>query len=99
MARRAPKAAHHKGSYQRRAKRVTDEAYANPFTVCTCGRTLEEHPPTRDRGNPPKWSAGHVVKGEIDGALVPQVLGCNVAEENEHRNAQRRGGGHVSLDW
>ena len=71
------KGAHHRGGYQRQAKRVTDWANTNPDTRCRrCGLTLAEHPPTKT-GNPPKWSAGHVIDGQVGGALKPEVLGCN----------------------
>jgi hypothetical protein len=81
------KGPHHRGSYHRRSLALVRMAYANPDTRCwRCGRTLTEHPPTLT-GNPPRWSAGHVVKGQVDGELRPEVLSCNVRAENEQRKA------------
>ena len=88
--RRAPRAAHHRGTFGRRALALVAAANADPTTRCwRCGKTLTAHGPTRT-GRPPKWSAGHVNKGEVNGQLLPEVLSCNVAAENEHRIALRR---------
>jgi hypothetical protein len=83
------KAPHHRGSYHRRSLALVAAAYRDPTTRCwRCGRTLAEHPNTTT-GNPPKWSAGHVIKGQVDGQLLPEVLSCNVRAENAHRKAMR----------
>jgi hypothetical protein len=96
------KQAHHRGTYHRRSLALVAQAYANPDTRCAyCGKTLAQHPRTRT-GRLPRWSAGHVVKGQVDGALVPEVLSCNVRRENEHRNAVTRGNAsrkHTRRRW
>lgn len=72
-----PKAPHHKGTYHRRSRALVAAANADPTTRCwRCGRTLTEHPPTKS-GNPPKWSAGHLIDGQAEGPLAPEVLSCN----------------------
>ena len=71
------KAPHHKGSYDRRSRAVVAAAKADPTTVCwRCGKTLAQHPDTK-AGNPPKWSAGHVIDSHPDSPLLPEVLSCN----------------------
>ena len=63
---------HHSGSYQRRADRVRQLAYANPATKCwRCSRTLAEHGTS--------WQAGHVIDGQVDGELRPECLPCNAS--------------------
>jgi hypothetical protein len=71
------KAPHHRGTYHQRSRALVAAAYANLDTRCgRCGRRLHEHPPTRT-GNPPRWSAGHINDGQINGPLRPEVLSCN----------------------
>lgn len=61
-------------------------------STCTCGKAcgkrLHEHPPTT-RGNPAKWSAGHVRPNDANAPLRPEVLSCNIVERNERINAAR----------
>lgn len=74
-----PKAPHHRGTFQRRAFAVRRAAYADSSTRCwRCGRTLDEHPPTKT-GKPPRWSAGHLNDGQVNGPLAPEVISCNMA--------------------
>jgi hypothetical protein len=79
--------AHYAGDYARRAAVVRRRAALNPATQCEavhpvtgkrCGRTLAEHPPTRN-GQPPKWQAGHVRAGDPTSPLRPEVDGCNTS--------------------
>jgi hypothetical protein len=71
------KPAHRTGGYHVAARRVRDAANANPATRCwRCGRTLAQHPNHRN-GKPPKWTAGHVVDGEVAGRLLPEASTCN----------------------
>lgn len=71
------KGPHHRGDYHVRSAQVRAAAYANPATPCwRCGRTLEQHPPTKT-GNPPRWSAGHLRDGDPQSPLLPEVLSCN----------------------
>ncbi len=88
---------HHSTHHKRAAKLVTDAAYADPSTRCqatlangaTCGRTLAEHPPTRT-GKAPSWDAGHVIAGDPNSPLRPEVASCNRAEGARMTNHQRR---------
>jgi hypothetical protein len=71
------KAPHHKGRYHQASRALVAAAYANPDTRCwRCDKTLAQHPNTKT-GNPPRWSAGHVIDGQINGPLRPEVLSCN----------------------
>lgn len=68
---------HHHGSYQRRALAVRRAAYANPLTRCwRCGLTLAEHQPHRN-GKRARWTAGHVIDGQVGGPLAPEASTCN----------------------
>ena len=63
---------HHRGDYTVRARHVRAIANANPSTLCwRCGRTLHEHGPKA------RWTAGHVIDGEIGGELRPEASTCN----------------------
>lgn len=67
------KGLHHQGSYQRASERVRAAAYANPNTLCRrCGEPLQPSVKGKDR-----WTAGHVIDGQIGGALSPEHHGCN----------------------
>lgn len=84
-----PKAAHHRGSHQRRARAVTTAANNDPTTRCwRCQRTLTEHPPHRN-GKPARWTAGHLVDGQVDGLLLPEASTCNYSEGGRLGNARR----------
>lgn len=73
------KAAHYTGSYHVQARRIRTLAYANPDTRCgRCGRTLAKHPPTKT-GKAARWQAGHVIDGQVNGALRPEADVCNAA--------------------
>lgn len=79
------KAAHHRGSHQRRAKAVTDAAYMDPDTPCQrCGLTLDMHPPHAT------WDAGHVVDGQVGGDLAPEASTCNRSAGAALGNRRRR---------
>jgi len=91
-----PKAAHHRGTHQVRARQVTRAAYLNPDTVCgappdVCkgwgNRTLAEHPNT-STGKPPSWHAGHVIAGVVNGELRPWVNVCNTSDGAIMRNTR-----------
>lgn len=83
------KAAHHRGTYHVRSRAVVAAAYADPTTTCwRCGRTLGHHRRTVS-GNPPRWSAGHIIDGEVDGLLLPEVLSCNSAAGGRLRGRRR----------
>ena len=84
---------HHQGSYKGRARRVREAAYRDPTTRCwRCGLTLEEKQRTRPGDT---WQAGHLVDGEVDGALAAEHRSCNAAAGARARRSSRlRGGGY-----
>lgn len=91
-----PKAPHHRGAHQARARKLTAWAYANPDTPCgRCGKTLGQHPPG-DR-----WEAGHVIDGQVDGPLRPEARSCNRRAAAERTNALRlaKRTAHTSAAW
>lgn len=74
--------AHYAGTFQVRARRIRQEAAANPATRCwRCGRTQLEH------GR--KWQAGHTNDGEIGGLLLAECEGCNTSRGAAMGNAKR----------
>ena len=71
----ANKPYHNGRSYRRRARAVRMAAYLNPETKCRrCGLTLEQRRVTHPHDT---WDAGHVVDGEVGGALAPEHASCN----------------------
>jgi len=89
---------HYAGDYDARAALVRRRAEANPATECEavhpvtgkrCGRTLAEHPPTRN-GDPPSWQAGHVRAGDPRSRLRPEVDVCNQSHGAIIGNRRRR---------
>lgn len=93
---RGGKAPHHRGGYHVNARRVRQMANANPDTRCwRCGLTLAQHPPHKN-GTPAKWTAGHVVDGQVGGPLAPEASTCNYSAGATAGN-QRRGG--TDLTW
>lgn len=88
--------AHYAGTYRARARAIRQAANADPSTKCwRCGRTLAEHPATR-RGNPPRWSAGHIIDSDPASPLAPEVLTCNASAGATYGNAKRE---PHSEDW
>jgi hypothetical protein len=84
-----PKAAHHRGSYQVRARAVVQAARANPNTRCwRCGLTLAQHA-AHHNGRRPTWQAGHLIDGQINGALRPEASTCNTSAGATLGNRQR----------
>jgi hypothetical protein len=69
---------HHKDRrYVLASARIRAAANANPNTRCwRCGLTLAEHPNTKT-GKPPRWTAGHIVDGDLSAGLRPEVDVCN----------------------
>ena len=69
--------AHYGGTYRRRAAAITAAANANPATRCRrCNRTMAE---IHDEHPAAIWTAGHLVKGQVDGDLAPECSPCNYA--------------------
>jgi hypothetical protein len=84
------KLAHHRGSFDRRAKAVRAYAYAHPDTICQrCGYRLHEGPHHRRDGTE-RWEAGHVNDGEVGGLLAPETRSCNRRAAAQKTNARRR---------
>ena len=93
---RGGKGAHHSGGYHVHARRVREMAQANPDQRCwRCGRTLDEHKPHKN-GKPAKWTAGHVVDGQVGGPLAPEASTCNYTAGAIAGNQQRR---RTDLTW
>lgn len=89
------KGEHHRGSFDRRAKRVRDAANADADTRCwRDGLTLAEHEPHRD-GTPARWTAGHVIDSDPTSPLMPEASTCNFAAGGVS-GQRRRGSGY---DW
>ncbi len=91
------KAPHHRGNHDARARIIVARANANPATTCQSphckgwgNRTLAEHPNTRT-GRPPRWQAGHVIAGQIAGALQPEADVCNTSAGAVDGNRRRAG--------
>jgi hypothetical protein len=79
--------AHHAGSFPKRSALVRRMAYADPSTRCwRCGRTLPEHGPRA------RWTAGHVIDGQIDGELRPEASTCNYSAGARLRHERKRRG-------
>lgn len=75
--------AHHRGSYQVRARHVREQALANPATQCwRCGRTAAEH------GR--RWHAGHLRDGDPNSPLLPECEPCNTSAGARLGNQLRR---------
>lgn len=89
--------AHYQGNFNRIARAVCQAAYADPSTLCECGRTLSEHPNT-GTGKPPTWDADHIYPGVIGSPLRARVSSCNRAAGAVLGN-QRRRGLRTSRQW
>lgn len=82
------KAAHHRGTYQVRARKVVDLAKADPSTQCwRCGRTMTAVRRLKPRA---RWTAGHLTPGQVDGPLAPECSPCNFGHGARMGNARRR---------
>lgn len=88
------KAAHYRGTYHVRSRALVAAARNNPDTRCRrCGLTRTEailHGLTPRQAD---WTAGHIVDGEVDGALAPEHHHCNASAGATHGN-QRRNRNH-----
>ena len=86
--------AHYTGSYQVRAQRVRDAAYADPSTRCfSCNLTLAEKRRTVPDDT---WDAGHTVDGNSAFPLAAQHASCNrssgasLGHQRKRMNPSRR---------
>lgn len=88
---------HYRGTYQVQARLVRAHAYGNPGTRCwRCGHTMAEIQTKHPRA---KWTAGHLIDGQVNGFLAAECSPCNFAAGGRlrhEREAQRR---HKSTDW
>ena len=82
------KAAHHRGTHQRRAEKVVAAAKRNPLTRCwRCNRTMAEIRRTKPHA---RWHGGHLVDGQIDGPLKAECSPCNLGAGARLRNARAK---------
>lgn len=90
------KGPHHRGSFQVRSEKVRAAANRDPSTRCwRCGRTLWE---VRMEKPDAVWQAGHLVDGEVGGALAPECSPCNHRAGGALRAAQMRPA-RTPLSW
>ena len=83
---------HYAGSYKRRAAALRRMAYLDVTTTCRrCGLTLEARRATHPHET---WQAGHLVDGEVGGALVAEHASCNQAA-----GARARAKRYTGYDW
>jgi hypothetical protein len=95
-----PKAPHHRGDHQVRARRVTDQANRNTATrCCECGNTLDQCGPRGDgrngNGTPCTWDAGHPDGRWTGRELRAECSWCNRSRGATAGNLARRAG----YDW
>ncbi len=89
MARQKP---HYTNGYMAQARALRHAAHADPSTRCwRCGRTLAE---ARQDDPSDTWQAGHLVDGEVGGALAPEHRSCNARAGQRARERKRHG-----YDW
>jgi hypothetical protein len=70
------KAEHHRGTFHVRSRALVAAAYQNPHQTCwRCGHRLQDCRPHRN-GKPAKWTAGHLIDGQVDGPLAPECSPC-----------------------
>lgn len=92
------KAAHYRGTYDVRSRRLVKMARARdlaaargecePTRCWRCKLTLAEHPAHRN-GRRPKWTAGHVVDSDPRSPLAPEASVCNYRAGAELGNRLR----------
>lgn len=79
---------HHSGTYHVRARRIREQANANPFTRCwRCGKTMDEIRQLRPKA---KWQAGHLVAGQVNGPMLPECSWCNAKHGQALSTASRQ---------
>lgn len=93
------KAHHRSPAYARQSRLVRAAANADPATRCwRCGRTLPEHP-SHKTGAPPRWTAGHVNDGQLDGPLAAEASTCNYTAGARLGAARSHAGLEPSRTW
>lgn len=91
---------HHRGKHPAAAKALTSRADRDPTARCRrCGNVKSECGPNGDgrgaNGRPIRWTAGHIIAGQIDGALQLECSYCNYSD-GQARSRQRE---PKSDDW
>lgn len=82
-----PKPAHYRGTYHVASAKVRAAAWANPLTTCwRCRLTMQQIHLTHPRA---KWTAGHLVDGQVGGPLAPECSPCNYAAGGRLRHTRR----------
>lgn len=95
---RHTKALHHRGSYHVRSRRVVAQAWLNPDTRCwRCGLTHDEYAAVHG-ARAARWTAGHLIDGQIDGDLAPEHTRCNSSAGATAGN-RRRTRNRTSRNW
>lgn len=93
-----PKPAHYTGSYHVRARRVRDNANADPGTRCwRCGLTLTEARAKHRRNI--VWQAGHIIDAHPDSPLAPECSLCNIRAGIRRREQLRRARRRTAYTW
>lgn len=83
--------AHHAGTYATDARLVRAQAWADPATRCwRCHLTHAEYA-TLHGDRAARWTAGHVVDGQVGGELKPEHARCNYSAGTRLLNAIQRG--------
>lgn len=84
------KPAHYRGSYHVAARKVREQAYADPTTRCwRCKLMLHECKPHKN-GKPARWTAGHIIDSDPSSPLLPECSPCNKSAGARYGNALRR---------
>ena len=88
---------HHAGSFQVRSAALRRAAYGNPATRCwrcrlTMAEILVKHPKAR-------WTAGHLIDGQIGGQLAPECSPCNFSAGASMGNRLRKPRPNPSRQW
>lgn len=91
-------APHHRGSYRVEARAVRLAAALDPTTRCmSCDMTLAQIRKTKPQA---KWTAGHVVDGQVGGELRAECSPCNYGRGASYGNRRRDGRKlKTSRDW
>lgn len=87
---------HHRGTFPKASAWIRAQAYANPNTRCwRCFLTLPEA--KAKWGQQVKWTAGHLIAGQVDGELAAECSHCNFGDSARRLNASRTN--RTDLTW
>lgn len=91
-------AAHHRGTYPRRAAALNRAARNNPNTRCwKCGLTIDQI--RHKDGKPARWTSGHVIRGQVGGELRHECSVCAATEGGEVTAGKVKPANVRSDDW